>query len=106
MYAIVKTGGKQYRVAPGDNIRVEKIEGEPGSNVEFTEVLMVADEANGSIRVGNPVVTNAKVSAQIKRQTKGKKIIIFKSKRRKGYRKQNGHRQMLTEVTIRDISLQ
>lgn len=105
MYAIVKTGGKQYRVAPGDTVKIEKLEGEPGATVEFTDVLMVAGDAGKDIQIGMPTVANAKVSAEIKRQTKGKKIIIFKSKRRKGYRKKTGHRQLLTEVTIRDISL-
>jgi large subunit ribosomal protein L21 len=105
MYAIVKTGGKQYRVAPGDSLMIEKLEGEPGSCVEFTDVLMVAPENGKNIQIGTPIVANAKVSAEIKRQTKGKKIIIFKSRRRKGYRKKTGHRQLLTEVTIKDISL-
>jgi len=105
MYAIVKTGGKQYRVAPGDSLMIEKLEGEPGSSVEFTDVLMVAPENGKNIQIGTPIVANAKVTAEIKCQTKGKKIIIFKSKRRKGYRKKTGHRELLTEVTIKDISL-
>ena len=105
MYAIVKTGGKQYRVAPGDCIKIEKLEGEPGSRIEFHEVLLVADQDGGSMQIGTPTVANARVSGEIKAQTKGKKIIIFKSKRRKGYRKKTGHRQLLTEVTITDISL-
>ena len=105
MYAIVKTGGKQYRVAPGDIVKIEKLEGEPGSAVEFTDVLMVAGDNGENIQIGKPTVANARVSGEIRRQTKGKKVIIFKSKRRKGYRKKTGHRQLLTEVTIKDISL-
>ena len=105
MYAVIRTGGKQYRVAPGDILKIEKLEGEPGSNIEFTEVLMVAGENGESLQIGTPIIANATVSAEIKCQTKGKKIIIFKSTRRKGYRKKTGHRQLLTEVTIKDISL-
>lgn len=105
MYAIVKTGGKQYRVAPGDTVKIEKLAGEAGAAVEFTDVLMVAGDNDDSLHIGRPTVANARVSAEIRRQTKGKKIIIFKSKRRKGYRKKTGHRQLLTEVTIKDITL-
>jgi large subunit ribosomal protein L21 len=105
MYAIVKTGGKQYRVAPGDTVTIEKIQGESGAAVEFTEVLMVAGDNGENVKVGTPVLAEAKVSGLIRRQTKGKKVIIFKSRRRKNYRKKTGHRQQLTEVTIKDISL-
>ncbi len=103
MYAIVKTGGKQYRVAPGDRVCIEKLQGEPGSPVEFTDVLLVGGD--DGVKIGTPALSSARVTAEIRRQAKGKKVIIFKSKRRKGYRKKTGHRQQLTEVIIKDISL-
>ena len=103
MYAIVKTGGKQYKVSPGDTLKVEKIEGEPGQAITLDNVLMVVDDENNT-EIGNPAIPSAKVSALIKKQTKGDKLIIFKSKRRKGYRKKTGHRQKLTEITIEEIT--
>jgi large subunit ribosomal protein L21 len=102
MYAIVKTGGKQYKVSPGDTLKVEKIEGEPGQEIIFDNVLMVVDDDNNT-EIGNPLITDVKVSGLITKQTKGEKIIVFKFKRRKGYRNKNGHRQKLTEITIKDI---
>jgi len=105
MYAIVTTGGKQYKVQPGDVIRVEKIQGERGGTVEFKEVIMVVDEATSTVKVGTPCIANAVVVGQIQRQTKGKKIIIFKHRRRKGYRKKTGHRQPITEVKITSITI-
>ena len=102
MYAIFKTGGKQYKVSPGDIVRVDKIEGDTGNEVIFKDVLMVVDD-NKKIEVGKPILANAKVSALIDRQTKGEKIIVFKSRRRKGYKKKTGHRQMLTDVKIKEI---
>jgi len=102
MYAIVKTGGKQYQVTNGDQLRVEKLEGAVGDTVELTDVLMVADGEN--IQVGCPVVKNAKVIATIAEQGKAKKVIIFKKKRRKGYRLRKGHRQMYTALKIQEIS--
>jgi len=93
MYAIVKTGGKQYQVTSGDQLRVEKLEGAVGDTVELTDVLMVA------------VVENAKVIATIAEQGKAKKVIIFKKKRRKGYRLRKGHRQMYTALKIQEISV-
>ena len=101
MYAIVKTGGKQYKVSPGDIVKVEKIEGEVGNGLIFEEILMVVDD--NRIEVGRPVLADAKVSGEITKQTKGEKIIVFKSKKRKGYRKKAGHRQLLTEVKIKEI---
>lgn len=103
MYAIVKTGGKQYKVSPGDTIQVEKLEGASGSKVEFNDVLMVADESTSSIQIGKPLLANIKVSGEIIDQTKGDKVIIFKYKRRKGHRKKTGHRQPLTRVKIKEI---
>jgi large subunit ribosomal protein L21 len=102
MYAIVKTGGKQYQVTNGDQLRVEKLEGAVGDTVELTDVLMVADGEN--IQIGRPVVENAKVIATIAEQGKAKKVIIFKKKRRKGYRLRKGHRQMYTALKIQEIS--
>jgi large subunit ribosomal protein L21 len=103
MYAIVKTGGKQYKVSPGDTILVEKLEGASGSKVEFNDVLMVADESTNSLQIGKPLLANIKVSGEIVEQTKGDKVIIFKYKRRKGYRKKTGHRQPFTRVKIKEI---
>jgi len=101
MYAVIKTGGKQYRVSVGDIVAFEKIEGESGDAVSFDNVLMVAD--NDNITVGAPVVEGAKVNAKIIAQTKAPKITVFKMKRRKGYRKKTGHRQKLTSLKITEI---
>jgi large subunit ribosomal protein L21 len=103
MYAIVRTGGKQYQVACGDQLRVEKIEGAVGDTVNLSDVLLVADGDN--ITVGQPVVENATVTAKIAEQGKSKKVIIFKKKRRKGYRLKKGHRQSYTALKIEEISL-
>ncbi len=103
MYAVIKTGGKQHRVSEGDVLRVEKLEGLKGDTVVFEEVLMVSKE--DQTRVGTPVVEGARVVGEIVRQGKGPKIIIFKKKRRKGFLKKTGHRQPLTEVRIKEISL-
>ena len=101
MYAVVKTGGKQYKVSEGDVLKVEKIDGEPGNIVEMNEVLMVAD--GDDIAVGTPFLPSASVVGEIVKQGKAKKIIVFKSKRRKGYRKKQGHRQFFTNVKIKEI---
>ena len=101
MYAVIRTGGKQYRVAKGELLQVDKINGEVGQSVEFTEVLMLA---NGErIEIGRPVLGDSKVVGEIVEQGKGKKIVIFKSKRRKGYRKKQGHRQQYTVLKIKEI---
>lgn len=101
MYALIKTGGKQYRVAEGDTLRVEKIEGEVGEVVEFEEVLMIA---NGErVEIGMPMLKDSKVVGEIVEQGKGEKITVFKSKRRKGYRKKQGHRQQYTALRIKEI---
>jgi large subunit ribosomal protein L21 len=102
MYAVVNTGGKQYKVREGDTLRIEKIEGEVGSPVSFDRVLMVAD--GEEVTVGTPVVENATVSGQIVEQGKSKKIIVFKYKRRKRYRRKQGHRQPFTAVKIKAIN--
>ena len=103
MYAIIATGGKQYRVSEGDVISIERIPGEKGDSVPFDQVLMVGKE--GDVRIGRPIVEGAKVVGEILAQTQGDKITVFKTKKRKGYRKKTGHRQPLTSLKIREISL-
>jgi large subunit ribosomal protein L21 len=103
MYAVIKTGGKQHRVSEGDVIAVEKLNGSKGDTVVFDQILMV--EKEGDIRVGRPVVEGAKVIGEILAQTKAAKLIVFKMKKRKGFRKKNGHRQLLTSMKIKEISI-
>lgn len=97
MYAVIKTGGKQYRVASGDVLKIEKIAGEEGKEVVFNEVLAMGDV------IGNPLVANAYVKALVLKQAKDKKVIVFKKKRRQNYRRKNGHRQNITLVKITDV---
>ncbi len=101
MYAVIRTGGKQYRVAPEDILEIEKIPGEAGDIVEFTDVLMLAGE--GSPEIGAPLVSGATVAAELVDHHRGEKIIIFKKKRRQNYRRKRGHRQDLTTVRITEI---
>ncbi|MCH8063383.1 MAG: 50S ribosomal protein L21 [Chloroflexi bacterium] len=101
-YAIVNTGGKQYRVQPGDTIRVESLPGDEGDLVELEDVRMVSDE--GEVTLGSPTVAGAKVTAEILGRGKAKKIIVFKYKAKTRYRRKNGHRQQYTELRITDIS--
>lgn len=101
MYAILETGGKQYKVRPGDTIQVEKLAGEPGETLELGRVLMVADDDN--VAVGSPVVDGASVLAEVVGQGRGKKIIIFKYKAKVRYRRKTGHRQSLTTLRITEI---
>ena len=101
MYAVLKTGGKQYKVKEGDTIRIEKVDGEVGQAVELEEVLLIGNSREP--KIGQPLVPNAKIIADIVDQGKAKKIIVFKSKRRKGYRKKQGHRQMFTSLKINKI---
>ena len=101
MYAIVETGGRQYRVSPGDRIDVEKLAGQVGDAITLTTVLMVGQGA--TVTVGSPTVVEARVEACIVAQKRGKKIIIFKHKRRKNYRRKQGHRQWLTSLRITEI---
>jgi large subunit ribosomal protein L21 len=100
-YAVIKTGGKQYRVAPGDVLRIEKLEGDPGAELRFTEVLMTARD--GAVQVGKPLLAGAAVTAQVVRQGRAKKILVFKKKRRKNYRRRAGHRQYETTVRVTAI---
>ncbi len=102
MYAIIRTGGKQYQVSPGERLRVEKIEGNIGDSIELSDVLMVVDGEN--TKVGQPVLEGTTVSAKIVEQGKAKKVIVFKKKRRKGYRVKRGHRQLFTALEINEIS--
>jgi len=103
IYAVIKTGGKQYRVAPGDIVKVEKLTGAPGATVEISEVYMLANAQD--ITVGNPTIANARVVAEVIDAGRRKKIIIFKQKRRKGYRRTIGHRQYFTTLRINEIAL-
>ena len=100
-YAVIKTGGKQYRVAPGDVLRIEKLDGEAGAELQFTEVLMTARD--GAVQIGQPTVAGASVRAEVLRQGRAKKILVFKKKRRKGYRRRQGHRQYETTVRVTAI---
>ena len=100
MYAVIKTGGKQYKVSEGDLLKVEKIDGAVGETVEIDQVLMVGGV---EVKLGTPLVPGAKVKAQIVAQEKDKKILVFKSKRRKGYRKKFGHRQPITRLKVAAI---
>jgi large subunit ribosomal protein L21 len=101
MYAVIKTGGKQYRVSEGSRLRVEKLPGTAGDPLELSEVLMLGGE---KLTIGKPYVAGAKVSAQIVAQGRDKKVIVFKIRRRKRYRRKNGHRQPYTELKITGIS--
>ena len=98
MFAVIKTGGKQYRVVSGDVIKVEKLEAEAGATIALDQVLMVGDT------IGTPLVAGATVSAEVIAQDRGPKIIVFKKKRRQNYRRKNGHRQDLTVLRITEIS--
>ncbi len=102
MYAVIKTGGKQYRVTPGEKLKVEKLVGEVGSDVVIDQVLMVADGDN--VTVGAPVVAGASVKATVVSHGRHDKVMIFKMRRRKHYRKTQGHRQDYTEIQIQQIA--
>ena len=101
MYAVIKTGGKQYRVTEGQKVRVEKLAGDPGKEITFSEVLMLGGE--GTAKIGQPLVGGASVSAKIATQDRADKITIFKFRRRKNYRRKNGHRQPFTDIVITSI---
>ncbi|MDO4439307.1 MAG: 50S ribosomal protein L21 [Eubacteriales bacterium] len=101
MYAIIATGGKQYKVAEGDVIRVEKLGAEAGQTVTFDQVLAIGGE---TLTVGSPLVEGATVTATVTKEGKAKKVIVYKYKRKTGYHKKNGHRQLFTEVKIEKIS--
>ena len=101
MYAVIKTGGKQYRVAANDVLEIERLPGDAGATLEFTEVLMVGQ--GDSVKVGKPHVAGAKVLAELVEQSRGPKVIAFKKRRRKNSRRKKGHRQDLSTVRITDI---
>ena len=102
MYAVIKTGGKQYRVTEGETLQVEKLDVEEGASVEFGQVLMVVD--GDQVQVGAPYIEGARVTATVKSQGRGPKVLIVKFRRRKHYRKTQGHRQSYTELKIGGIS--
>jgi len=102
MFAVVKTGGKQYKVSEGDVIQVEKLEGDVGAAITLDQVLMVGEDED--VQVGSPLLDGNQVTAEITEQLKDKKIIVFKKKRRKNYRRKNGHRQLVTRLKITKIS--
>jgi large subunit ribosomal protein L21 len=98
MYAVIRTGGKQYRVAANDIVEIEKVAGEPGDKIAFDEVLMVGGE--GETKIGSPLLKGASVEAELVKQARARKIIVFKKKRRKNYRRKKGHRQHFSRVKI------
>lgn len=102
MYAVIKTGGKQYTVAQNDVIKVEKLDAEAGKIFKFEEVLAIGSEAG--VEIGAPVIKGAVVTAEVLEQKKDDKVIVFKKKRRQNYRRKNGHRQQITVVRILDVS--
>lgn len=102
-YAVIRTGGKQYRVSPGELLRVESLPGEVGGEIAFSEVLLTS--IDGAVQVGTPLVTGVSVLARIVQHGKEKKILVFKKKRRKNYRRRHGHRQHFTAVQIKDINV-
>ena len=101
MYAVIRTGGKQYRVTEGDRLRVEKLPGEVGLDITLDEVLMLGGD---KVAIGKPLVAGAKVTARIVAQDRDKKVIVFKFRRRKNYRRKRGHRQPFTELKITGVS--
>jgi large subunit ribosomal protein L21 len=103
MHAVFQTGGKQYRVAPGDSVVIEKVPGNQGDSVTFDKIILTSD--GEQVSVGKPYLENARVTGRIMRQGKAKKVIAFKFRRRKGYRKKIGHRQQFTQVQIENINV-
>jgi large subunit ribosomal protein L21 len=101
MYAVIQTGGKQYKVAPGDVVKVEKLEAKKGDTVEIKEVFLIAD--GDKMSIGKPTLASAMVTAEVLGEDKGEKLLIFKHRRRKGFRKTNGHRQNYTTLKVKDI---
>jgi large subunit ribosomal protein L21 len=104
MYAVIQTGGKQYRVEPGATVVVEKLAGDKGTQVVFDQVLLVSSGDGGDVKIGKPTLAGAKVTGQIVEQGRGDKLVVFKFRRRKNYVRRNGHRQDYTAVKIADIT--
>src|SRR5688572_24890657 len=104
MYAVIQTGGKQYRVEPGQTVKVEKLAGDEGAQVTFDEVLLVSSGDGANVNIGKPTLTGAKVTGQIVEQGRAEKLIVFKFRRRKNYVRRNGHRQDYTAVKIAEIT--
>jgi large subunit ribosomal protein L21 len=103
-YAVIRTGGKQYRVTPGSVLRLERLAGDVGASIEFPEVLLAgSDEADVPVRIGRPLVEGAVVRGEIVAQGRDRKILVFKKKRRKNYRRRRGHRQSITTVRVTEI---
>jgi large subunit ribosomal protein L21 len=106
MYAVFQTGGKQYRAKPGSRLRIPSLVAEPGDKVTFDQVLLTGDGPDGDgVQVGTPVVEGASVTAEVIRHGRDRKLIVFKRKRRKGYRRKQGHRQDFTEIRIDEVAL-
>jgi large subunit ribosomal protein L21 len=104
-YAVIRTGGKQYRVTPGSVLRLERLAGDVGASIEFPEVLLAgSDEADAPVRIGRPLVEGAIVRGEIVAQGRDRKVLIFKKKRRKNYRRRRGHRQSITTVRVTEIA--
>ena len=103
MYAVIRSGGKQYRVQAGDTIRLERLAGDVGSEIEFGEVLMV--ENDGGVAVGTPLVPKASVQVRVVGHSRARKVIVFKKRRKKQYRRKRGHRQEFTEVRVEEIRI-
>ena len=102
MYAVINSGGKQYKVSPGDVVRVESLDAKKGDTVEIKDVYMIAD--GDKMSIGKPMLSSAKVTAEVVEQGRGEKLIIFKHRRRKGYRNTNGHRQNYTAIKVKEIT--
>ncbi len=102
MYAVIESGGKQYKVSEGTVLKVEKLEAASGDRLSIDKVLMINDE-NGNVKVGNPLVSNARVEVEVMEQGRDKKVVVFKYKRRKNYRKKQGHRQPFTRIKVLKI---
>ncbi len=103
MFAVFKSGGKQFRAEPGKQLRIPTIQAEAGDSITFDEVLLASDD--GDVKVGAPIVEGAKVTAEVIRHGRDKKVIVFKRKRRKGYRKKQGHRQGFTEIRVAEVQV-
>ncbi len=101
MYAVITTGGKQYKVSPGDIVRVETLDAKKGDTIELKEVYMVAD--GDKVSVGKPTLASASVTAEVVGEGRGEKLLIFKHRRRKGFRRTNGHRQNFTAIKVKEI---